>query len=301
MKLTTKQIVTIMTALAAFDLAIGTGQIKVTANMIPAAYIDAVKDWATFLAIVLSGGASVVNAMSEASAQTKSAVTAAIVALFLVFAPGEAHAQPKLPQFRAPQITGNVVKDTQANNAALMADIQSKLGSLPDIQSKLDALTAKLPQITGNPIKDTAANNASFDDALAALDMILQPDIDAAVKAADGAGNFNAKNCMDAISRLVKANAAANAAAADLSAAPATASAPNSSADIASQLPIKNFFTRLVQLSNLMLAAQAGSPSQQQCSAFQAQFSASPLGTSILGSSVFAKFKPILTVLGLGL
>lgn len=54
MQLNTKRILTVLVGLQAIDLAIGAGQLKITAHMIPEAFIPAVQDWAAFFAFVIS-------------------------------------------------------------------------------------------------------------------------------------------------------------------------------------------------------------------------------------------------------
>lgn len=109
MQLSSKRAVTIMTALASLDLMIGTGQLKVTSHMISEAYIPAVQDWASFLAVILTTAAAVITGGSWAtdtsgnptttSAMPK-AVAAAVMALaigvMLMAGGGTANAQSAL-------------------------------------------------------------------------------------------------------------------------------------------------------------------------------------------------------------
>lgn len=67
MQLSTKKLVTILTSVASLDLMIGTGQLKVTAHMIPEAFIPAVQDWASFLAVLLTTAAAIIAGGSLAS------------------------------------------------------------------------------------------------------------------------------------------------------------------------------------------------------------------------------------------
>jgi len=52
MQLNTKRVLCVLSALISLELAIGTGQLKITGHMIPEAWIPAVQDWAAALAVV---------------------------------------------------------------------------------------------------------------------------------------------------------------------------------------------------------------------------------------------------------
>lgn len=128
MLLSTKKIICILGGLVSLELAIGTGQLKVTEHMIPASMIDAVKDWAAFLAFVgttiisvVSGGSWYADSGDSAPASAPKASSASVVAilalgigLMLAFSGGVAEAQTR----PAPQFTGDLIKDVKANNAA---------------------------------------------------------------------------------------------------------------------------------------------------------------------------------------
>ncbi len=200
------------------------------------------------------------------------AVLAAGLSLFILM-PGDAYAQPKLP-LKPAQFTGNIVKDLGANNP---------IANLPQLKPPGEVLS-------------------DLDKALAAIDLILQSDLETAIKVFDAAGNDNGKACFAALLEVVKANAAANAAvaAADQSAPPAPAAPPAGSSTIADKLPIRNAFTRLAQIYNLMVANQPGAPIKQQCAAMKQDFGNAPLPSALLNSSVIGKVMPVLKLIGFG-
>lgn len=135
MQFTTKKLVTIMTALAALDLAIGTGQVKVTSHMIPEAFIPAVQDWASFLATLLTGAAAVVSGWREDG--TMPAPLKAAAAILLLLALALLGPSPGLAQgLRKPQFTGNPIADIKAANSAKVAPQKSLTDILAEIAAK---------------------------------------------------------------------------------------------------------------------------------------------------------------------
>lgn len=136
MQLSSKRAVTIMTALASLDLMIGTGQLKVTAHMIPEAYIPAVQDWASFLAVLLTTAAAVITGGSWATDTSAPAVPAApkaaaglalCVGLGLVlamFGSGPANAKQKFPL---------VFKSPAQLNQSIDADIKAKIAQFEQV------------------------------------------------------------------------------------------------------------------------------------------------------------------------
>lgn len=125
MELNTKRVLVVLTALQTFDLAVGTGQLKITEHMLPAALIPAITDWASALAFLLGIAITAIAGTSWATdgAPAKpvmptagvAAALALAVGLMLCMGGGNAHAQQLL---RKPQITGNLAADIKANSAA---------------------------------------------------------------------------------------------------------------------------------------------------------------------------------------
>lgn len=104
-KLSIKNMIGLLSMVVALELAIGTGQLKVTDNMFPAAWIPAIKDWAAALAIV---GSAMVGYISRSLPDTPdvakpsmpagagaAAMVALVIGLTLAFGGGDAFAQSK--------------------------------------------------------------------------------------------------------------------------------------------------------------------------------------------------------------
>lgn len=126
MELNTKRVLCILGAVEALDLAIGTGQLKITGHMIPEAFIPAVTDWAAFFAFVIS---IIMTAITGGSWATDTSVPVApkpsvgpAAAVALVIGLGVAlsmiGSDTAQAQIRKPQVTGNIIEDIKANNAA---------------------------------------------------------------------------------------------------------------------------------------------------------------------------------------
>jgi hypothetical protein len=311
MELNTKRIVTVLSALAALDLAIGTGQLKITSHMIPEGYIPAVQDWASFLGTILSTATAIITGGSLASNASPAAPQASppkpLAAIMLLIgaslmlgllSTGDAFAQqkPVSPLIRAPQITGSFLDDIKANNAALAAQIKGQLAPLPDIQSKLDAIKAGLP-----PLKTPGQVHDDIETAVSAIEAVTVKDLQDGIAVFDAAKNYAGSNCFKALLDVVQANVTANAsiAAAAKNEAPPTGSDPVGDKEKA--LPVQHAFLVIAKIYNIIVANHPGGPISLQCAAMKQDINSSSPMSALLGSSVFSKALPILKIIGIGL
>lgn len=152
--ITYKNVITFLGYLVAVELAIGTGQIKVTANMLPASWIPIIQDWAAALAILGGMAIGIVSrslpdvtatpaapkAQNATPGVAGAAALALAIGLMLLMSGGNASAQIKRPQ-----ITGNVAADIKANSiGGAAASTPSATPSPCDFNlfTKLDPTTA---------------------------------------------------------------------------------------------------------------------------------------------------------------
>lgn len=145
MQFSTRNMIGLLSLVVALELAIGTGQLKVTDAMLPAAWIPAIKDWSAALAVV---GTAIIGFLSRSIPDVVAApkpaplppVAAAVllaIGLTFLFGGGDAFAQIKRPQ-----VTGNIIADIKANNAGGVTPAQGidavwakmKDASLVDLQ-----------------------------------------------------------------------------------------------------------------------------------------------------------------------
>lgn len=147
MELNTKRVLCILGGIEAVDLAVGTGQLKITEHMLPAGIIPAVQDWAAFFAFVISivmtgitgGSWATDTSVADARVAPKpvplvtpaAAVLALAFGLMFLFGSGDVHAQ-----LRKPQVTGNIIEDIKANNAAGVTPgqgVEASVAKLKDV------------------------------------------------------------------------------------------------------------------------------------------------------------------------
>lgn len=209
-----------------------------------------------------------------------------LLCLLLVTCASSAHAQNKprnllppitLPQ--PPQLTGD-----------LLADIKAKLGGIPDIQAKLDAIKSSLP-----PLKSPIQTNTDIEQAITAIEAVTVKDLQDAVAVFDSAKNYAGSNCFKALLDVVQANVTANASiAASAAAAPADPTAADGS------LPIQHAFLVIAKIYNIVVANHPGGALKLQCAAMKDDLSSSGPISALLGSGAFSKILPVLKIIGLG-
>ena len=261
MQLSLKNAITLIGYLVAVEMAIGTGQLKVTANMLPASWLPVIQDWSAALAILGGMAIGVISrSIPDGSAPAASPVLPpAVKALLLAFGVG-------------------LLISIGGGSAFAQASLKSPQQMFADLQTQIGKLQASLP-----PLKTPDQVVADIQGQVAQFEKVTIADFEAGQKIYVAANNINGINCNGQLLKLAQANAAVTAA----TNPDGTAAAPSSPGLIAV----------VAKAYNLHVAFQPGSPTRAQCAAMKDDVlnSTSPL----LNAAGLTKLLPFFGMLGL--